>query len=117
MKLSKLLGVMGVITVLSSCSTHSMMRGSVAMKTGPHEAHVCLGNNEVKVGDKVRTYANACKSSLGVAGKTERNGPKVACVKEFTGTGVVTDLINEHYSVVKFEDSVNFNEGTIVEKE
>lgn len=117
MKSIKALGFFSIVTIISSCSTHSIMRGSVAMKTGPNEAHVCLGNNEVKVGDKVRAYKNSCKSSLGVAGKSESAGPKFACTKELAGAGVVTSLINEHYSVVKFDESVKFDEGTIVEKE
>lgn len=110
-------GIFSLVVILSSCSTHSVMRGSVAMKTGPNEAHVCLGNNEVKVGDKVRAYTNECKGPYGVAGKYESIGNKVSCTKVLSGKGVVTSLINEHYSVVKFDDSVKFEEGTIVEKE
>ncbi len=117
MKLIKVLVFLGSVTVLSSCSTHSAMRGSVAMKTGPHEAHVCLGNSEVKIGDKVRAFVNVCKSSPNAIAQTGGKGPKVVCAKEASGAGVVTELINEHYSVVKFDDSVTFNEGTIVEKE
>lgn len=43
---------------LSSCAHHQMMRGSVAMKTTDREAHVCLGDDEVKVGDHVTAYRN-----------------------------------------------------------
>lgn len=113
----KVLGIFSIVTILSSCSTHSTMRGSVAMKTGPNEAHVCLGNNEVKVGDRVRAYKNVCNSSRNTVRKTESIDQKVACTKEFTGEGVVTSLLNEHYSVVKFDDSAKFDEGTIIEKE
>ena len=97
---------------LTACS-HGMMRGSVAMKTSDTEAHVCLGNKEVKVGDRINAFTNFCPNkSGGRAG--DRDGG--ACEKRPLGGGVVSELLNEHYSVVKFDDGVKFAEGTLVEK-
>jgi hypothetical protein len=90
------------------------MRGSVAMKVSDTEAHVCLGDQEVKVGDKVTAYQNVCSK---IANSSTRSENAVQCKKTKIGYGEVTGLINNHYSLVKFEDNVKFNEGTIVEKQ
>jgi type IV secretory pathway protease TraF len=93
---------------LGGCA-HGLMRGSVAMKTGDHEAHVCMGNQEVKVGDKVVAYKNHCTGGGRARGD-------FSCEKRKIGDGTITKLLNEHYSVVQFDDGVQFDEGTIVEK-
>lgn len=89
------------------------MRGSVAMKVNDAEAHVCLGDNEVMAGDKVALYKNDCRSAL-VGAKAAPGG---ACEKVKLGEGVVSRTLNTHYSVVKVTPGVQFEEGTIVEKE
>lgn len=91
---------------------HGTMRGSVAMKTSEREAHVCLGDKEAKVGDRVAAFINSCPSKGGLA----QGGPGLTCEKQRIGEGTVTKLINEHYSVVEFDEGVKFSEGTFVEK-
>lgn len=98
---------------LAGCS-HSMMRGSVAMKTHDQEAHVCLGNKEVKVGDRVNAFSNVCPSKGG--GRVVDRGTEI-CEKRPLGAGMITELLNEHYSVVRFDEGVKFAEGTLVEKQ
>lgn len=100
--------------VLISCASHSTMRGGVAMKVSEREAHVCLGDGEVKQGDKVVAFYNDCQDRNGAGKNSGANG--IPCVKKKLGTGTVTKLLNEHYSVVEFEDGVKFTEGTFVEK-
>lgn len=112
MKLFKLALALTALASLTGCATHSTMRGSVAMKISDTEAHVCLGNNEVKVGDKVHVYKNNCTKKF----TSETSIYQTSCTKELVGHGEVTSLVNEHYSVVKFEDGVKFDEGTIIEK-
>ncbi len=73
------------------------------MKVSDTEAHVCLGDGEVKPGDKVTLFRNDC---LGKGG----------CKKVPAGEGVVSRLLNEHYSVVEVTKG-SFQEGTIVEKQ
>lgn len=92
------------------------MRGSVAMKTGPREAHVCLGNREVKVGDKVRAFRNVCPAARLTQFDEGGAGGQLLCRKEPLGDGTVIQLLNEHYSVVRFEPDVVFDDGTFVEK-
>lgn len=96
-----MLATITAITLTSACA-HSNMRGSVAMKTAPGEAHVCLGNGEVAVGDKVAIFQNVCQ------GKT--------CTKTKVGEGQVTEILNDHYSVVK-ASGVSLEEGYIVERQ
>lgn len=93
---------------------HSTMRGSVAMKGDDQEAHVCLGNGEVKAGDKVALFKNVCTGGKG-GGK---GGDRITggCIKTKLGEGTVERTLNEHYSVVKVDPGVQFEEGSIVEK-
>ncbi|MBC7712930.1 MAG: hypothetical protein H7177_06310 [Rhizobacter sp.] len=107
-----------LITNLVSCASHSTMRGSVAMKISDTEAHVCLGNTEVKVGDIINAYKNVCSNlSSNVINKNSRASELAPCKKVKIGSGKITSLINDHYSVVKFDNVVDFNEGTIIEKQ
>lgn len=109
-----LLGI-SIPVLLSSCS-HAAMRGNVAMKVGDQLAHVCLGENEVKVGDRVAAIKNKCPTD----GPTAQRGGNIAqsglCSRVNIGEGAVIQLLNEHYSVVRFDPGVNFEEGTLVEK-
>jgi len=95
---------------LAGCA-HSVMRGSVAMKISDTEAHVCMNKDEAKVGDHVVLYANVCSP------KTPRDKGALACVKTAKGHGVVTEIINDHYSLVKFDTGIKFEEGNFVEKQ
>lgn len=102
--------------VLVSCAhqEHATMRGSVAMKMGADTAHVCMGNNEVKAGDRVVAFKNVCKNNQ--TDINTRSHLKTYCSKEKVGEGTVVATLNEHYSEVKFDQGVEFQEGTIVEK-
>lgn len=93
---------------LSGCA-HGVMRGSVAMKTSENEAHVCMDKSEAKVGEKVRLFTNKCIKG---SPKTKEG---TSCEKVYLGDGVVTANLNDHYSAVKFDDGVKFEEGSFVE--
>lgn len=97
---------------ISGCATgHATMRGSVVMKIDPTTAHVCLGNGEVAVNDHVRLFRNICKQ--GGAG----SGASVSvCTKEKVADGTVTQLLDDHYSVVTFPTGTTFEEGNTIEK-
>jgi hypothetical protein len=96
------------LTLTAGCAgNHSAMRGSVVMKMSDQQAHVCLGEGEVAVGDHVRLYNNQCSS----------NGSKrVTCDKVYVAEGTVTEVLNSHYSVVSFPAGTQFAEGETVEK-
>ena len=97
-------------TAFFGCA-HTTMRGGVAMKLSDREAHVCMGDQEVSVGDKVTAFRNRCTGGRGKSGDSDRS-----CEKIKIGVGTVTKLLNEHYSVVQFDSGVQFDEGTFVEK-
>lgn len=116
MKVQALILATAAVFALTSCAHHQMMRGSVAMKANGQEAHVCLGENEVKVGDRVIAFRNECKPGPGFEGSV-RGGRGVTCKLEKLGGGTVISLLNDHYSTVRFDQGVTFEEGTVVEKE
>lgn len=109
MKAHTLIGGALMALILGGCA-HGIMRGSVAMKAGENEAHVCMGEGEVKVGDHVALFMNKCKF------KGPRGEGGAPCEKVRLGEGSVTEVLNKHYSVVRFEPGVSFEEGTFVEK-
>ncbi|HEU4733370.1 MAG TPA: hypothetical protein VFT22_36005 [Kofleriaceae bacterium] len=76
------------------------------MKIDPVTAHVCLGDGEVAINDRVRLYKNACESS----------GRRSVCKKTPVADGTVTQLLDEHYSVVTFPAGTTLEEGNTVEK-
>ena len=103
--------LLGIAALLTGCAG-SVHRGVVAMKVSDTAAHVCVGKEEVKVGDKLALYRNECrKGSMGSKAK------KTTCTKEKLGTGTVTEILNEHYSVVEVQSGVQFREGDVVERE
>jgi hypothetical protein len=93
---------------------HELMRGSVAMKVSDTEAHVCMDKSEAIVGDRVTLFKNDCPGPK--AGPRSDVWVARGCKKTKLGEGTVTENLNEHYSVVKFDTGVAFDEGTFVEK-
>jgi len=86
------------------------MRGTVAMKVDNNTAHVCLGDNDVKIGDKIAFYKTKCTVRSGM----EADGTECKMLK--LGQGSVVKILNTHYSTVKVDNAFNFEEGTLVEK-
>lgn len=112
--MKRILGLSAALALvgLFGCATHSGMRGTVAMKMNDKDAHVCMGNDEVKAGDKVALFKNEC---TGTNSGREGGGSR-SCKKVKLGEGEVTRTLNEHYSEVRVNDGVKFEEGTVVEK-
>ena len=114
--MKKIISVIVLAAFVTGCATHATMRGGVAMKVSDSEAHVCLGNGEVKEGDKVTAFYNDCQNRSGGSGRNS-GAYGAPCVKTKLGEGKITKILNEHYSVVQFEEGVKFTEGTFVEKQ
>ena len=110
--MKKIITTLAITLLVSSCA-HQFMRGTVAMKTDKQTAHVCLGNNDVKVGEKLDFYTNKC---TGISGGTEDIDPR-DCEMKILGSGTVTKLLNSHYSEVKTDGSFNLTEGTLVQRQ
>lgn len=117
--------------ILSGCA-HSFMRGTVAMKIDAETAHVCLGNNDVAVGDKVNFLKNECTkevvfgdANVSGGGRTgdrqgessSNNRVETQCELKKVGEGTVTRLLNNHYSEVKTDSKFRFTETTVVQKQ
>lgn len=101
--------VSGLLVIgLSGCS-HGAMRGSVAMKTTDREAHVCIDKNQAKPGHQVRLFRNKCTKGSAKLADTS------VCEKVYLGSGIVKENLNEHYSLVQFDEGVAFEEGSFVE--
>lgn len=99
----KLTFALFILIAVASCSTrHQRMQGSVAMKLSDTVAHVCLGEGQVSVGDRVTLFRNDCV------------GKKV-CEKVPVGQGKITKNLNEHYSEVTLTNPAKFSEGNFVE--
>lgn len=99
---------------LSGCAHSSHTRGSVALKHSATEADVCLGEKEVKIGDRLVLYRNECTSRDLVTGPKGNMGSR--CTKVKVGDGEITNVLNEHYSTMKVSPGTQFDESTIVEK-
>lgn len=93
--------------ILSSCAS-KLHRGVVAMKIDDSNAHVTLNRSEVSVGDHVELYGNKCAIVPGTRSKS--------CEKVEKGHGVVTEVLNDNYSAIKFDSGVTFQEGDFIEK-
>jgi hypothetical protein len=100
------------LVALTGCA-HSTMRGSVAMKVSENTAHVCLGEKEVKPGDRIAFFRNDCKKARG-GGRV--NDSILSCEKVGVGEGTVLQVLNEHYSVVKGDAGTDLSEGIIAER-
>lgn len=96
-------------SVGAGCASHATMRGTVVMKVSATDAHVCLGDREVSVGDEVSLVRHRCDPTT-KAVASER------CKRSVVATGRVVELVNEHYSVVRFPAGVAFEEGDTVER-
>jgi hypothetical protein len=106
------------LLVLGACATtkgphEGAHRGSVVMKMANGEAHVCLGNKEVQVGDSINLIRHECDTRR--TGGRE-GGTTTVCTPRTLGAGTVTKVYDSHYSVAKFPEGLNFTEGDTVEK-
>ncbi len=95
--------------MITGCA-HSAMKGSVAMKVSESEAHVCL--DQAKVGDRLTLFKNNCPVRGTTMGSSDNSG---MCEKVRVGQGTVTQILNQHYSVLKADAGVAIEEGNFVE--
>jgi len=104
--------VLVIFSLAMTGCTHTLMRGTVALKASEQKAYVCLGDNEVRVGQRLAFFKSDCHPPIE---PRPQDAPTSPCVKRKIGEGVVTQLINEHYSEVKLDQNVKVDEGTAVE--
>ncbi len=97
------------LSIVTGC-TGTVHRGVVAMKISDTKAHVCLNKDEVEVGNKIKIYRSVCTPTSGI-----KSGAP-SCKKQLVGTGAVTEILNEHYSVVSVAAGTDLKEGDLVER-
>ena len=95
-----------ILFMLSSC-TISNHKGSVVMKINNTEAHIYMENNQVELGSRIALVRKICKKEWFRVPET--------CIDKRMTEGTVTKLLNDHYSVVKFDNDVNIVEGDYIE--
>jgi hypothetical protein len=107
---------LGLAMALSACAGAN--RGSVAMKIDDREAHICMGNDGVRAGDRVALFRVKCGGNSARArhnmGRSRVGGS--VCRRIKFGEGRVVRPLNEHCSVVEVDPGVEFEKGAIVEK-
>lgn len=125
-KLMKNIVGFAILFFCTGCA-HTFMRGSVAEKINLNKAVVCLGDNDVKVGDTVKFQRSICSwtkfpSNPGIheiteVGSTvEHTGEgQYRCELINLGSGKVIDLVNDHFSIVETNGSFVFDESTQIE--
>ena len=96
--------IAALITVSTACSEVTRA-GVVVMRIDDHEAHVGLGSKDVTRGDQLTLFRHVC------------TGSKIkTCHKQALGSGTVTEVLNESYSIARFSTVNALREGDIVEK-
>ena len=114
MKANVLLATVVVVS-FSACAASAPRvpnRAAVVIKLNESEGHICMGIGEVSPGDRVTLYKNQCTRPTG----SKQNVATVMCKKMLLGEGEVVRALNEHYSVLRVDPGVEFEEGTMVEK-
>ena len=101
--------------LLTSCA-HTFMRG---------KAIICLGSDEIKIGDTVKFQESSCSwtpthditmHELSIGGYSEQTGYGHAkCELLNLGRGTVVEIINDHFSVVETKGGFQFKESTQIE--
>jgi len=117
MKATIAFGALAIFSTLVGCA-HGHTRGTVVFKDNDKEGHVCIGHDEVKVGDIVSVYKNSCQiKSVSAGGKGESGSEqRVSCNKQFIGEGKIVELSNEHFARLEAIGDLSLEQGLIVEK-
>ena len=110
MKLKLFVAIIAV-SLVGGCSAARASRGVVAMKINDTEAHACVRKLDVEVGDKMAVFRNECTSDTGSSKASGRH-----CRLERIGEGTISEQLNEHYSVLKFDTPTEYREGDLLEK-
>ena len=84
------------------------------MRERDNKVHVCLGEGQVKEGDKVTFFKSVCKSTDFIGEKGGKS--RVKCEKIQIAEGSVIEVMDQHYSTVEVFGSLLIPEGSIVEK-
>lgn len=93
--------------LLGACAATPPPRGSVVMRIDAAVGHVRMPDYELSVGDRVRVVHSYC---------AEQSSKGVICREKTSAEGCVVQVLNPHYSVVRFAPGGDFAEGDRVER-
>lgn len=93
---------------------HSHIGGSVLHREADGSAHICLGENLVKQGDKMAVYDVKCAS--GRRGTEFKPTPRLVCKKTKVGEATVVEIADEHFSRIEPIGQVDLEKGQVVER-
>lgn len=118
--------LLAAVLSLSSCA-HQFMRGTVAQKLSSSKVIICLGEDHVEVGDRIKFLKSECSWSntsnitmhelSGQTGGFDDAGyGQAQCELVSIGHGKVTKLINNHYSEVETDEDFSISKGILIQK-
>lgn len=100
--------VVGTIGFATGCATSPKTKCKAAVSHSPTEYDVCIGDKQVKAGDKVEFFEKHCS----VGGKNAAR----RCHNEKLGEGLVIKTLDEDLSTIKLDSEFEITESTIIEK-
>lgn len=109
--MNRFIPALGLVLLASACGGHALMRGTLVTATSPSEGQICMHDGQVAVGDTVRVIHHTCNAN------TAANAAERACTASPGGTATVTELLNEHYAIVRAADGTTLTAGDTIEPE
>lgn len=105
--MNKIIVVLSMLLV-SSCASHPLMKGTVALKIDEKKGIACMDSKNLKAGTKLVVANNNC-SRVPVS-----NSEPAYCKLESVGEIEITKVLNDHYSEFQTVGDLNFREGSIL---
>lgn len=99
---------LAAILLVSSCATHPLMKGTVALKVDEKIGVACIETKNLQVGSTLTVMNNNCDRI-----PSKKNDPYY-CQLKSVGDIEVTKILNEHYSEFRTLTDFKFQEGSIL---
>lgn len=100
--------IMVSMLIVSSCATHPLMKGTVAMKVDEKNGVACIDTDNLQVGSRLTVANNQC-SRVPVS-----KNDSTYCQLVTVGEIEITKILNDHYSEFKTIGDFRFIEGSIL---
>lgn len=105
--MNKILLILGML-IVSSCASHSLMKGTVALKIDEKNGVACMDTSSLKPGSKLTVANNNC--SRVPFSKNESSYCQLVTVGEIE----ITKILNDHYTEFQTVGEFKFEEGSIL---
>ncbi len=101
--------ILAAMLIVSSCASHPLMKGSVAMKIDEKNGVACLDTKNLQVGHKLTLVNNKCTKI-----PVSKSDPTF-CQMVTVGEVEITKVLNDHYSEFQTLGDFKFQEGSILQ--